>query len=339
MHDFIRAFLSILAASSLLPATLLAQDTQIAKDTRYGPINSSEVQRPWAHDESIVQISESVYRFGSDGQFGAYILTSEGIIVIDGHYCGSATPAWLKQQLKERHNVPVKYVILSHDHPNHTCGTEVFADTAIGIGSRNILPHMVIEKRESIIPQITFTEEMDLHLGGVYVKLMYLGPSHSDNLIQIHIPDEKVLIAVDSAKGFSPFPDVRDMDVNNQLVIWKKLAYMPDVEIVLPGHGQVTKDQTAFLEPAIYIEALKTDVLERMTEGRTLQEIKTETSAFMQERFGSTYRGMDRFLMPQIVSMWDYLYRYREPNISIKQFDALPCIEDSTKCRTSSEMP
>jgi hypothetical protein len=47
--------------------------------------------REWAHDESIVQISEHVYRFGSDNQYGAYILTDEGIIVIDGHYCGSPT--------------------------------------------------------------------------------------------------------------------------------------------------------------------------------------------------------------------------------------------------------
>jgi hypothetical protein len=35
----------------------------------------------------------------------------------------------------------------------------------------------------------------------------------------------------------------------------------------------------------------------------------------------------------------DYLYRYREPNISIKPDDAVRCIEDSTKCRTSSVKP
>lgn len=321
-----------LLVSSMYCAPLLAQDTQV------GPINSNQVQREWAHDESIEQISKSVYRFGSDNQFGAYILTDEGIVVIDGHYCGSATPAWLKQQLKERHNVPVKYVILSHDHASHTCGTEVFNDTAVGIGSRNILPHMVFEKRESIIPKITFNEEMDLHLGGVHIRLMYLGPSHSDNLIQVHVPEEKVLIAIDSAKGFSTFPDVRDMDVNNQLQIYKTLAHMPDVDVVLPGHGPV-KDQTAFSNAAIYLEALKNDVLKRMADGETLQEIKVGTAAVMTDRFGGTYKNMDRFLMPEIVTMYDYLFRYREPNISIKQFDALVCVEDSTQCRTSSVKP
>ena len=323
--------LTLFASSTYLPSAL-AQEKQI------GPINSNFVQREWAHDESIEQISKSVYRFGSDNQFGAYILTDEGIVVVDGHYCGSATPAWLKQQLKERHNVPVKYVILSHDHASHTCGTEVFNDTAVGIGSRNILPHMVFENRQSIIPKITFTDEMDLHLGGVHIRLMYLGPSHSDNLIQVHVPDEKVLIAIDSAKGFSTFPDVRDMDVNNQLLVYKKLAYMPVVDVVLPGHGPV-KDQTAFSDAAIYLEALKKDVLERMAAGETLEQIKVGTAAVMMDKFGGTYKNMDRFLMPEIVTMYDYLFRYREPNISIKQFDAQACVEDSTKCRTSSVKP
>jgi hypothetical protein len=51
------------------------------------------------------------------------------------------------------------------------------------------------------------------------------------------------------------------------------------------------------------------------------------------EAFGD-YNGMDRVLMENIVTMWDYLYRYREPNVSIKQDEALRCIEDSAQCRT-----
>ena len=157
--------------------------------------------RVWANDQSIEQISEHVYRFGSDNQFGAYVLTDEGIILIDGHYCGSGTMAWLKTELERRYDVPVKYTILSHDHPDHSCGTELFNDTSTAIASRYLRPHMLFEQRVSAVPEITFEDEMDLHLGGVYLKLMYLGPTHSDNLIQVHIPDEKVLIAIDSAKG------------------------------------------------------------------------------------------------------------------------------------------
>lgn len=289
-------------------------------------------ERVWANDPTIEQVSEHVYRWGSDNQFGAYILTDEGIIVVDGHYCGSPTMAWLKGQLDERHDVPVKYVILSHDHPDHVCGSQVFDDTASAISHRRLLPHILFEQRPSAVPEITFDDVMDLHLGGVHVKLLYYGPTHSNNLIQVHIPEERVLIAIDSAKGRSLFPDFRDMEVNNQIEVMKILASLPDVDIVLPGHGPVT-DQNAFIEHHDYLVALKNSILEHMAEGRTLEEIKELVSASHMEAFGD-YRGMENNLMPNIVTMWDYLYRYREPNVSIKQDEALRCIEDATQCRT-----
>ena len=174
---------------------------------------------------------------------------------------------------------------------------------------------------------------MDLSLGGVDLRLLYFGPTHSDNLIQIHIPDERVLIAVDSAKGRNLFPDFRDMDVNNQLRVMRILANLEDVDVVLPGHGPVT-DQNAFIDHYNYLYALKENVLGHMRDGRTLQEIKTLADASMREDFGD-YAWIDEFLVHNIVTMWDYLYRYREPNISIKHHEATPCIEDSRQCRTS----
>jgi len=291
----------------------------------------------WAHDESIEQITEHVYRFGSDNQFGAYIVTDAGIIVIDGHYCGSDTVAWLKSELGRRYDVPVKYTILTHDHASHTCGTEQFNDTSIAIGSRYIRPHLVFEQRESAIPEILFDNELDLHLGGVYLKLMYLGPTHSDNLIQVHVPDEGVLIAIDASRGKKLFPDFRDMDVNNQLRVFKILANLPDVDIVLPGHGPLVT-QEVFMESHRYVSSMKMKVLELMAEGRPLQEIKVRVAAMVTDEF-SDYTMMEQYLIPNIVSMYDYLFRYREPNISIKPDDAVRCIEDSTQCRTSSVMP
>jgi glyoxylase-like metal-dependent hydrolase (beta-lactamase superfamily II) len=295
------------------------------------------IAQEWAHDESIEQISEHVYRFGSDNQFGAYIVTDEGIIVVDGHYCGSDTIAWLKSELEKRYDVPVKYTILTHDHAAHVCGSEQFSDTSIAIGSRYIRPHLVFEERESAIPEILFDSELDLYLGGVYLKLMYLGPTHSDNLIQIHIPDERVLIAVDASRGKKLFPDFRDMDVNNQLRVLKILANLPDVDIVMPGHGPLV-NQDVYMDSHRYISAMKLSVLELMAEGRPLQEIKVRVDARFRDEF-SDYTMMDQYLTSNIVSMYDYLFRYREPNISIKPDDAVRCIEDSTQCRTSSVMP
>jgi len=287
-------------------------------------------EREWGRDRSIVQISESVYRWGSDNQFGAYIVNSDGIIVVDGHYCPSGTVEWLKDELKRRYEVPVKYVVLTHDHQPHICNTQVFADTAVGVSHRNLRAHLLREQRLAIVPTVTFDDSMDLFLGDLQVTLRYLGPSHSDNLIQVHIPSEKVLIAVDMAKGKSLFPDYRDMDVHNTLKTLRQLANLEDVDIVLPGHGPATTQQT-FRDSRRFIQSMHDQVLAYQVEGRGLAEIR---DLITMDEF-SDYRGMDIWLDTNIVTMYNYLYRYREPNTPILPTEAVTCREDTKQCRTS----
>ncbi len=81
----------LLAAALLDLPSLNAQERVFRSETR-----------------SIEQISEHVYRWGSDNQYGAYILTDEGIIVVDGHYYGSRTALWLESKLDSRYDVPVR---------------------------------------------------------------------------------------------------------------------------------------------------------------------------------------------------------------------------------------
>ena len=162
-------------------------------------VNCDVFAKEWGQDRSIEQVSPSVYRWGSDGQYGAYVLTSDGIIVVDGHFCESGTVAWLKSELQKRHGVPIKYVVLSHDHPDHICNSQNFDENAVIVGHRNIRSHILREGRESAVPDVTFEESMEIHLGGLKVTLLFFGPSHSDNLIQVHIPEEKVLVAIDNS--------------------------------------------------------------------------------------------------------------------------------------------
>ena len=296
------------------------------------PHSTVAQERQWGSDRSIVQISEHVYRWGSDGQFGAYVLTDEGIIVIDGHYCPSGTVEWLKAELARRHSVPVRYVVLSHDHQDHVCHTQLFGDTAVAVGHRNIVPHLVRERRISLVPAITFDSEMDLTLGGVKVTLLYFGPSHSDNLIHVHVPGDRVLISIDVGRD-SLFPDLRDLDVHAFLKQLPVLARLPDVDIVVPGHGNRTLDQDNFMRTHAFLTQLHDRVLDLMIEGRPLPEIRR---AITPAEFASTgINGLERSLDTNVVTMYDFLYRYREPNSRILEHEAVSCIEESSACRTS----
>lgn len=293
-------------------------------------LNTAAQERRWGQDRSITRVSDSVYRWGSDGQFGAYILTTDGIIVVDGHYCPSGTMDWLKSELARRHGVPVRYVILSHDHQDHVCNSGVFSDTAVAVAHRNIRPHILREHRNSAVPEVTFDDALTLHLGGLDVDLLYVGPSHSDNLIHVHVPSEGVLISIDVARA-SLFPDLRDMDVHGMLRGLERLARLPDVDVVLPGHGPTLLGQDNFMRTHAFLQTLHDRVLDEMIAGRPLPEIRRRVRMEEFRDLGS----LDAYLDTNIVTMYDFLYRYREPNERLTEAEAVACIENSSACRTS----
>ena len=262
--------------------------------------------------DSIVQLTESVFRRG--GQSNVFMVTDEGIIVVDGT-CSGGGQQWLKEELARRYDVPVKYVILTHDHEMHICGTQAFSDTAVTVAHRNARPHIVREGRNAAVPDITFEESMEIHLGGKRVVLYYFGPTHSDNLIQVHFPDEGVLVPTDAIRSGKSIglPDYRDSNVNNLIDALDQLARLDNVDIVVPGHAGLA-DQQGFVYFRTFLVALRDRVLAEMVECRSGEEI-VETVTM--DDFAD-YGNYEEWLRANVISMWDYLYRQREPSYSAR---------------------
>ena len=135
----------------------------------------------------------------------------------------------------------------------------------------------------------------------------------SDNLIQIHVPDEGVLIASDISRAGKSLvlPDFRDANVDNLIATLEKLSRLNDVDIVVPGHWG-TATQEGFLDYRDYVVALRDRVLHEMMEGASIQEILEWVTMVD----FSDYGNFDLWLRSNIISMWDNMYRYREPNVN-----------------------
>ena len=264
--------------------------------------------------DTIVQLTDSVFRRGATSN--VFIVTNEGIIVVDGT-CDGGGQQWLKEELARRYDVPVRYVILSHDHEMHICGLQVFDDTAVTVAHRNALPHIVRESRNTSIPDITFEESMEIHLGGKRIILYYFGPTHSDNLIQVHFPEEGVLVATDMIRSGRAIglPDYRDSNVNNLITALDQLARLDDVDIVVPGHAGLANQQ-GFVYFREWLVALRDRVLDEMIAGHSIEEIVENVRM---EDF-SDYGNYRNWLRANVISMWDYLYRYREPSSGVSEY-------------------
>jgi glyoxylase-like metal-dependent hydrolase (beta-lactamase superfamily II) len=97
---------------------------------------SVQMQTAAEPEREIKNITGDLYSFRQGRHLGLFLVTEEGIFVVDPTNHDAA--GWLKEQLDERFGVPVKYVIYSHSHNDHASGGDVFADTATFVGHENI---------------------------------------------------------------------------------------------------------------------------------------------------------------------------------------------------------
>jgi glyoxylase-like metal-dependent hydrolase (beta-lactamase superfamily II) len=90
--------------------------------------------------QEIGKLTGDVYYARTDDYVSAFMVTTEGIVLVEP--VGPEHAAWLKGELARRFNVPVKYVIYSHSHADHSSGAAVFKDTA-RIISHEALPRLL----------------------------------------------------------------------------------------------------------------------------------------------------------------------------------------------------
>ncbi len=117
----------------------------MALATLASPAFSAEeaAQQPAARPvfgNQIRPITGNLYRAGNGLWHSIFLVTDDGIILADPLNPAFAT--WLKTQLDEQFDVPVKYVIYSHSHFDHVEGAAVFADTATIIAHEGVLRNM-----------------------------------------------------------------------------------------------------------------------------------------------------------------------------------------------------
>lgn len=220
---------------------------------------------------AITQIAGDLYRFQNNFHFSVFLVTPDGVIVTDPINAEAA--AWLRDEIKKRFDKPIKYLVYSHDHRDHSAGGEVFAEAgATVIAHENAKRVIIGENRPTAVPDLTFTDRMTLELGGKKVELIYLGKSHSDNLIVMLFPEERTLFTVDfiTVKRL-PYQTLSDSYIPEWIDAIHKVDDI-DFDILAPGHGSLGTKQDA-AEHAAYFQALYDQVLAAARSGKSLEEM------------------------------------------------------------------
>ena len=224
------------------------------------------------------------------------ILTQDGVVLIDSGHNPTDSRAVL-EAVKKLTPMPVRFLIDTEPHADHTTGHFVFSPPAVIIaaegagesmrGARRDAPDRTeklaatspemkaaLEGYRFITPQIEYHDKMMLYVGERTFNLMYLKGVHSEADTAIWLPKERVLF---SASAF----------VNQQINIFRPFVTIPDIlaagkmlkalnpEHVVPGHGK--PGTVKIFEDGEQYYALLVDRVGAMVKaGKSLDEIKKE---------------------------------------------------------------
>ena len=131
---------------------------------------------------------------GEGGNTSVYV-TDEGVILVDVKFERNFDD--IQAKVKSITDKPIKYIFNTHAHGDHTGGNQKFLPAAQIIAHRNARAAMVQGKLPGP-PQITYTDEIALNLGGKEVIGHYFGRAHTDGDTWVYFPALRLLAAGDS---------------------------------------------------------------------------------------------------------------------------------------------
>jgi glyoxylase-like metal-dependent hydrolase (beta-lactamase superfamily II) len=198
------------------------------------------------------RVSENVYWFQSDiyAQVTAGVITGpQWAVVIDTLAMPEESIA-MRSYIEDELSVPVRYIINTHNHADHSWGNCFFPGASIishSLARQLIINYgqMALEeaRRQNpvfkqiklIAPHITFSEgELTLRIGKKNLTLMHT-PGHSIDGISVMAEEDKVLFAGDA---FLPLPYVVDGNLDELVNTIKKISKM-GLENIIQGHGDI----------------------------------------------------------------------------------------------------
>lgn len=249
-----------------------------------------------------------VYAQNAADSNATIILTTEGVVLIDsGHRPPDAVA--LAAALKKLNAQPVRYLINTEPHTDHTTGHWMFSPPAIVVAhagatesmkeglnperARKIIaeyPDLKEMKNfRPITPHIEFRDKLTLHLGDRTFELSFLKSVHSEADTAIWMPKERIVFTAASVgvKRFSNLrPSVKIADTLDAIKMMRAL----NPEIVVPGHG-APGTVTILDNMEKYYTLLIQRVGAMVKQGKSLDEIKKDLR--MPE--ADDWQGKDRF--------------------------------------------
>ncbi len=192
---------------------------------------------------TIKPVKTDLYEIEGDGGNVAVYVTGEGVIMVDDKY--EQDYDQITSLVKSVTAQPIRYILSTHYHADHSGGNTKFTSVAEIISTVNAHNNIVNKVQSNAPPdmvpaRVTFTTESDIFLGGKQVRAIYMGRGHTNGDALIYFPALRLLHTGDLMAGTTPLIDYPG---GGSLAQWPATldeAMKLDFDTVIPGHGAVT---------------------------------------------------------------------------------------------------
>ncbi len=241
----------------------------------------------------LKQVAPDLYFLYDDlSSNSAFLVTDEGVLVIDTRQ-HPAHGRDLIERIRKITDKPVKWVINTHAHGDHFYGNPAFkAVGATIIAHRDVAAGMVKNEQlefkrrlaffkslqldpaevKTVLPDVTFDSRVTIKLGGRVVEIMYLGPGQNPGDTLVYFPHARALYVGGpfanhnwSNMSFTPSMD-------GWIAMLQRIAAMDNVDLFLPGHGDVGT-RADVLDEAKMLSEVQAGVKAAIAAGMSREEI------------------------------------------------------------------
>jgi cyclase len=246
----------------------------------------------------VRKVKEGIYVYAAKAQDSNvnFILTRDGLVMIDT----GQTPADSHIAMgiaKKLTSQPVRFILHTEPHDDHTIGDFVFSPPAVVIAHAGAAEAMrkgaaassqrnekfaaeypsardALKGYRQVLPAIEYQQRMSLNVGERSFELIYLKNVHSEADTAVWLPRERVLWAA-AVVGVKRFPNIRPFLTIADILAAIKTLRALNPEVVIAGHGAPGTPQL-FDEMERYYGLLLERVGRMAREGSTLEQVKAE---------------------------------------------------------------
>lgn len=258
----------------------------------------------------VIPVRSGVYLLmGSGGNIGVSI-GDDAVFLIDDQFAPLSTK--IMAAVKTISDKPIKFLLNTHWHGDHTGGNENFGTAgAVIVAHDNVRQRMSVDQfmarfnqtvkasPKVALPVVTFNEMVTFHLNDEDIHAIHVKNAHTDGDAVVHFVKANAMHMGDTFfNGMYPFIDLGSGGSINGVIaaVATGLTYANDETKIIPGHGPLATraDMVAYREMLV---GVKTAVQRLVTQGKSLkQTLAAKPTAKWDAKWGGGFMKPDDFV-------------------------------------------